>query len=105
MIRSGTLNTPVLSLITRFGLTNALVIADRAFAFLLQIEMIDISLADGLPAVNQEPVLAQRRKVLGSISDPFKDHEEAFKKRVPGSLGLIRTGDTTHFSNTTLVSA
>jgi len=35
----------------------------------------------------------------------FEDHEAAFKKRVPSAIGLIRTGDTTNYSNIILVSA
>jgi D-ribose pyranase len=33
----------------------------------------------------------------------YEAHDD-FKKRVPGAIGLIRTGDTTQYANTILVS-
>ena len=130
MLKSGILNPTILSLIARVRHTNMLVIADRGFPFWPQIETIDISLVDGIPTVNQvleallpavdlgkaymaqqfkevnpADVVAERQRVLGGIDLNFEDHEAAFKKRVPGAIGLIRTSDTTHFSNIILVSA
>ena len=130
MIKSGILNPAILSLIARVRHTNMLVIADRGFPFWPQIETIDISLVDGLPTVNQvleallpavdlgkaymaeqfreinpAAVVEERRRVLGNIELNFEDHESAFKKRVPSAIGLIRTGDATHYSNIILVSA
>ncbi len=130
MLKSGILNPSILSLIARVRHTNMLVIADRGFPFWPQIETIDISLVDGIPTVNQVleallpavdlgkaymaqqfkevnpvDVVAERQRVLGGIDLNFEDHEAAFKKRVPGAIGLIRTSDTTHFSNIILVSA
>ena len=130
MLKSGIINPAILSLIARVRHTNMLVIADRGFPFWPQIETIDISLVDGLPTVNQvleallpavdlgkaymaeqfkeinpAAVVEERRKVLGNIELHFEDHEEAFKKRVPSVIGLIRTSDTTHYSNIILVSA
>ena len=130
MIRSGILNPEILSLLARVRHTNTLVIADRGFPFWPGIETIDISLVDDLPTVNQvleallssvdigqaymaeqfsamnpEPLLDARRKLLGEIPLSFEDHEAAFKKRISGSIGLIRTGDTTPYSNIILVSA
>jgi len=130
MLKSGILNPSILSLIARVRHTNMLVIADRGFPFWPQIETIDISLVDGIPTVNQvleallpavdlgkaymaqqfkevnpADVVAERQRILGGIDLNFEDHEAAFKKRVPGAIGLIRTSDTTHFSNIILVSA
>jgi D-ribose pyranase len=130
MLKTGILNPAILSLIARVRHTNMLVIADRGFPFWPQIETIDISLVDGLPTVNQvleallpavdlgkaymaaqfrevnpAQVVEERRKVLGNIELNFEDHEEAFKKRVPFAIGLIRTADTVHYSNIILVSA
>ena len=130
MIKSGILNPAILSLIARVRHTNMIVIADRGFPFWPQIETIDISLVDGLPTVNQvleallpavdlgkaymagkfqelnsPEVVAERRRILGGIELNFEDHEEAFKKRVPSAIGLIRTADTIHYSNIILVSA
>lgn len=130
MLKSGILNPDILSLIARVRHTNTIVIADRGFPFWPQIETIDISLIDGLPTVNQvleallpsvdmghaymakqftavnpKTVVAARKKILGKIPLSFEDHEASFKKRIPGAIGLIRTGDTTHYSNIILVSA
>ena len=130
MLKTGILNPAILSLIARVRHTNMLVIADRGFPYWPQIETIDISLVDGLPTVNQvleallpavdlgkaymaeqfkeinpASVVEERRKLLGNIELNFEDHEAAFKKRIPSAIGLIRTGDTTHYSNIILVSA
>ena len=130
MLKSGILNPSILSLIARVRHTNMLVIADRGFPFWPQIETIDISLVDDIPTVNQvleallpavdlgkaymaqqfkevnpAEVVAERQRILGGIDLNFEDHEAAFKKRVPGAIGLIRTSDTTHYSNIILVSA
>ena len=130
MLKSGILNPSILSLIARVRHTNMLVIADRGFPFWPQIETIDISLVDGIPTVNQvleallpavdlgkaymaqqfkevnpADVVAERQRILGGIDLNFEDHEAAFKRRVPRAIGLIRTSDTTHFSNIILVSA
>ena len=51
MINSGILNPQILSLLARVRHTNALVIADRGFPFWPQIETVDISLVDDVPAV------------------------------------------------------
>jgi D-ribose pyranase len=129
MIRSGILNPAILSLVARVRHTNTLVIADRGFPFWPQIETVDISLVDDLPTVNQvieallpfslfgqaymaeqfrsvngEPVVSERQKLLGGIPLTFEDHDD-FKKRVLGAIGLIRTSDTTHYSNIILTSA
>lgn len=130
MLRSGILNPAILSLLARVRHTNTIVIADRGFPFWPQIETIDISIVDGLPTVNQvleallsnfviggaymaeqytsindAAVVDARMKILGDIPLSFEDHEAEFKKRVPGAIGLIRTGDTTHYSNIILVSS
>ena len=130
MLKSGILNPAILSLVARVRHTNTIVIADRGFPFWPQVETVDISLVDGKPTVNEvleallpsvdmgqaymaeqyisandAAVVNARRKILGSIPLSFEDHEAAFKKRVPGAIGLIRTGDTTHYSNIILVSA
>jgi D-ribose pyranase len=130
MLKTGILNPAILSLIARVRHTNMLVIADRGFPFWPQIETIDISLVDGIPTVNQvleallpavdfgkaymaqqfkevnpAEVVAERQRVLGEIELNFEDHETAFKKRIPSAIGLIRTSDTTHYSNIVLVSA
>ena len=42
-------------------------------------------------------------KVLRRIPTKFEPHVE-FKKRVPGVIGLIRTGDTAQYANVILIS-
>jgi D-ribose pyranase len=128
MINHGILNPRILSLLARARHTNALVIADRGFPFWPQIETVDISLVDDLPTVLQ--VLAAIRgnfnatqalmarefqknnsvatraafaKGLAGIPTKFERHI-AFKKRVQGAIGLIRTGDTVQFANVILIS-
>jgi D-ribose pyranase len=128
MLNTRILNPHLLSLLARVRHTNALVIADRGFPFWPQIETIDIALADDIPTVLQ--VLAAIRqdfhavqaymarefveqntdstrqifaKALEGVPTTFEAHID-FKKRVPGAIGLIRTGDTVQYANMILVS-
>jgi D-ribose pyranase len=128
MLNLKILNPHLLSLLARVRHTNALVIADRGFPFWPQIETLDLSVCDDLPTVLQ--VLAAIRadfqavqaymareflkhnasatrqafaKGLAGIPTKHEPHLE-FKKRVPGALGLIRTGDTIQYANMILVS-
>jgi D-ribose pyranase len=128
MLNSRILNPQILSLLARVRHTNALVISDRGFPFWPQIETVDISLMDDIPTVLQ--VLAAVRQDFHAaqayMAREFKEHntpatralfEEAlkgvpttfephikFKKRVPGAIGLIRTGDTVQYANLILIS-
>jgi D-ribose pyranase len=129
MLKTGILNPAINSLLSRVRHTNTLVIADRGFPFWPQIETVDISLIDNVPTVqqvieallpnfvvgqaymaeefkkaNSKAVLARVQKTLSGIPIDFEPHVE-FKKRVPHAIGLIRTGDTTQYGNTILVSA
>lgn len=128
MINSGILNPQILSLLARVRHTNALVIADRGFPFWPQIETVDISLVDDVPAVLQvlatvranhnftqaymarefqkNNTTAVREKFAAGLKEvptTFEPHVE-FKKRVPGTIGLIRTGDTIQYANMILIS-
>jgi D-ribose pyranase len=128
MLKSGILNPHVLSLLARVRHTNTLVIADRGFPFWPQIETVDLSLVDDVPTVLQvllavRPVFqvaqahmarefrrhntaaaqARFRQALAGVPLHFEPHV-AFKKRVPGAIGLIRTGDTVQYANMILVS-
>jgi D-ribose pyranase len=40
---------------------------------------------------------------LQGVPTTFEPHVE-FKKRVPGAIGLIRTGDTVQYANMILIS-
>lgn len=128
MLKTGILNPHLLSLLARVRHTNALVIADRGFPFWPGIETVDISLVDGVPTVLQvlaavrpnfvvaEAYMAQeflrvntpatRRAFAGALRGARLTHEPHvdFKKRVPGAIGLIRTGDTIQYANMVLIS-
>ncbi|TWU27694.1 RbsD/FucU domain-containing protein [Bythopirellula polymerisocia] len=129
MIKSGILNPTILSLLSRVRHTNTLVIADRGFPLWPTIETIDISLVDGVPQVlevlraireqahfgkawmaeeflssNSQPVVDSFASALEGVSLIHETHEE-FKKRIPQSIGLIRTGDTIQYANIILESA
>jgi D-ribose pyranase len=129
MLKTGILNPQILHLLARVRHTNTLVIADRGFPFWPGIEAVDISLVDGIPTVLQvlqamlpnfdcgQIWMAQEflgentpetqsafKKAAGVIPIAFEPHVE-FKKRVPGAIGLIRTGDTTQYANMILLSA
>lgn len=129
MIKGGILNPAINSLLSRVRHTNTLVIADRGFPFWPQIETIDISLVDDVPrvievltaiqanfsigrvfaaqeflAVNTPQTATTLENALLGIPITFEAHVD-FKKRVPGAIGLIRTGDATHYANLILESA
>jgi len=128
MVQTKILNPQVLSLLARVRHTNALVIADRGFPFWPQIETIDLALVDDLPTVlqvlsavrhhfhaaqaymareflqsNTPETCARFAKGLEGIPTHHEPHVD-FKKRVPGAIGLIRTGDTIQYANLILVS-
>ena len=128
MLKRGILNPQINSLLARVRHTNMLVIADRGFPFWPMIETVDLSLVDDIPTVLQvlnairpdfdicEIFMAQEFKsentpkvrkqfaaAMAGIPVTFEPHVD-FKKRVPGAIGLIRTGDTTQYANMILVS-
>jgi D-ribose pyranase len=128
MIIQGIINPQLSSLACRVRHTNSLVIADAAFPFWPQIETVDISLVKGVPTIIQvldailpnwkcgEIIMAAEfkahndrkhraafQRACRGIRMSFEPHLE-FKKRVPGAIGLIRTGDTTPYGNMILVS-
>jgi D-ribose pyranase len=128
MLKSGILNPELLSLLARVRHTNMLVIADRGFPYWPAVETIDLSLVDGVPtvlqvlaAVRQNFVIdrafmageflkvnspATRRGFESAFAGVKLTHEphKQFKQRVPGAVGLIRTGDTVQYANMILVS-
>ncbi|TWT76980.1 D-ribose pyranase [Posidoniimonas polymericola] len=129
MLTSGILNPQINSLLSRVRHTNTLVIADRGFPYWPQIETIDISLVDDIPTVLEVLRAVRAGCVFGRVAmaQEFFDHNdqptrsafdaaleglpltrqphEAFKRRVPNAIGLIRTGDTTQYANMVLESA
>ena len=130
MLKQGILNPALNRLLSRIRHTNALVIADRSFPYWPMIETVDLSLVDDIPTVLQVLDAVRGAAVFGQAHmareflenntpatvDAFagaldgiplthEPHEAVFKKRIPGAIGLIRTGDTTQYSNIVLVSA
>lgn len=129
MLKNGILNPKINDLLSRVRHTNTLVIADRGFPFWPEIEIIDISLVDGIPKILDVLTAVKKNFVVGrawmakeflqSNSDETKekfsasllgitiDYEahETFKKRVPRAIGLIRTADTIQYANIILESA
>jgi D-ribose pyranase len=128
MIVQGILNPQLLALLARVRHTNTLVIADRGFPFWPGIETVDLALIDNVPTVLQV-LLAVRanyavtqafmakefaRENTGATRAAFAaalqgvsvttEAHRALKRRVPGAIGLIRTGDTTQYANMVLVS-
>jgi D-ribose pyranase len=129
MLKTGILNPALLELLARIRHTNTLVIADRGFPFWPQIETVDISLVTDVPTVlqvvdairvnfvigrawaaqefllhNEPPRHTELRRHFEGIALDFEPHLE-FKKRVPGAIGLIRTGDSIPYANLILESA
>jgi D-ribose pyranase len=129
MLTKGILNPQLLSLLARVRHTNTIVIADRGFPFWPQIETVDISLVDDVPTVlevlnalrdnfnvghawmaqefiehNSVRVRAKFASAMHGVPVTHEPHGE-FKLRVPGAIGLIRTGDTTPYANIILESA
>ncbi|MCC7376726.1 MAG: RbsD/FucU family protein [Verrucomicrobiales bacterium] len=128
MLRSGIINPHVLSLVARIRHTNALVIADWAFPAWPGVETVDLSLIAGIPTVPQVlgAILANWQCETAYMAEEFRTHNPPqiqelftlalrgvpvhfephveFKRRVPGALGLIRTGDATVYSNMVLIS-
>jgi D-ribose pyranase len=123
MLKTGILNPQIQSLLARVRHTNTLVIADRGFPFWREIETVDISLVDNVPTVldvlaairpnfvidqawmaeeflrtNDDVVRARFTSALAGLQIAYEAHV-AFKRRVPAATGLIRTGDTTLYSN------
>lgn len=129
MLIHGILNPQINALLSRVRHTNTLVIADRGFPFWPQVETIDITLTDNIPRVldvltairanfligaafmatefaesNSESCRAAFAQALSGIRLMVEPHSQ-LKQRVPTAIGLIRTADTTPYSNIILESA
>ena len=128
MLKKGNLNPHLNSLLAKFRHTNALVIADRGFPSWPKLETVDLSVVDDLPTIlqvlkairpnlsiakaymasefkknNDAAIRAAFTKGLSGIPLSYEPHVK-FKKRVPGSIGLIRTGDSVQYANMILIS-
>ena len=129
MLKSGILNPHLLALLARFRHTNRIVIADRGFPSWPDVPTVDLSVVDDLPTVldvlrpvvsacsvgrvtmaeeflahNSSRTASRVAKVAKGIEIVHMSHEE-LKRLVPGTIGLIRTGDTTQYANMILESA
>ena len=128
MIIEGIINPHVQHLLCRVRHTNALVIADAAFPFWPDIQTVDLALVRGIPTIPQvlDAILPNFKAGAVHMAEEFKTHngpdtQETFRKccrgvplhfephiefktRVPKSIGLIRTGDTTAYGNLILIS-
>ena len=129
MLTRGIINPAVLELLARVRHTNTLVICDMGFPVYPAVQTIDLSIQANLPTVlqvfnaikaqyeigqvwmaaeftthNEPIVLDQFSSALGSIPRVFEPHT-IMKERIPGAIGIIRTGDTTRYGNMVLLSA
>ena len=129
MLVNGIINPAINSLISRVRHTNTLLIADRGFPYLPNAETVDISLVSGIPLVvdvlrairmncsygkgvmaaefrevNSPETLRSYEEVLTGVSITWETHA-LLKTRVPGVIGIIRTGDATRFGNILLESS
>jgi D-ribose pyranase len=129
MIETPILNPHLLSLLARVRHTNRIVIADAMFPSWPGMEEVDLSLVAGIPTIPQ--VLAAIRATWkpGAIwmAEEFNHHNAAavrtefteavgegcpitfephlrLKERVPGSTGLIRTGEMRIYTNVVMES-
>ncbi len=128
MLKTGILNPHVLALLARVRHTNTLVIADRGFPSWPQVETVDLSLVDNVPTVVQVLQALRPNFVIGQVwmarefseqngpetrrpfeqalaglSVAYEPHVE-LKRRVPGAIGIIRTGDAVQYANVILES-
>jgi len=128
MIRDGLLNPAINHLLSRVRHTNFLLISDRGFPTIPQVEIIDISLVADMPRVLDvlHAVRANfecRRALMSTefrevhAADLQRAYETAmsgieidwiphveFKRRALQVIGIIRTGDSARFGNVLLES-
>lgn len=132
MFHSDILNPDLAALFARFRHTNTLVICDLGFPFWKDVPTVDISLTRDIPTVRDvlratqgrlelgkvwmaeefmgyhgaqaSDMLAEYRSALSGFEITFEAHD-VLKQRVPGSIGVIRTGDSTGYGNIILESA
>lgn len=129
MLKSGILNPQIAALLARVRHTNRLVICDRGFPLWPEVETVDISLVDDVPTVlevvravranwvagkawmatefrqaNDATTQAAFAAALAGLDLAYEAHAE-LKQRVPGAIGIIRTGDSTQYGNVILESA
>ena len=79
MLQKGILNPAVNDLLSRIRHTNTLVIADWAFPYWKEIEVIDLSLTKGIPLITDLLDLLKENFKVGQIwqADEFLTHNSA----------------------------
>lgn len=128
MVVSGIINPAINSLLCRVRHTDTLIISDWSVPFMPDVETIDISVIAGMPRVldvlrairvnfncGKGAMAAEFRETasveaircyeeaLEGVSIAWEPHA-SLKLRAKGSVGIIRTGDTTRFGNILLES-
>jgi D-ribose pyranase len=130
MKKIGTLNSDISRVISDMGHMDKLVIADAGLPVPMDTEKIDLALTHGVPGFLQtlETILGELeveaaivaeeiqtkspeslalfeelKKILGDIPVTFVSHEE-FKKLLPSSRAVVRTGEMTPYANIILIS-
>ena len=111
MLQEGILNPQLNDLLSRIRHTNTLVIADWAFPYWNDVEIVDLSLTRGIPLItNPAEVITQYNesfdgfKGLSPGIEVTRLPHNDFKKLVPNAIGLVRTGDPTAYGNVILES-
>lgn len=130
MIETRILNPRLLALLARVRHTNRIVIADAMFPSWPGMEEVDLSLVAGVPTVPQvlAAIVATWKPGAAWMAREFRDHNDAavrlefeaamgasagvlqfephleLKGRVPGSTGLVRTGEMRIYTNVVLES-
>lgn len=129
MLHTPILNPALNEMLGRVRHTNTLVICDKGFPSWPGLQTIDLSLVDDCPTVldvlhalvphftvgrvwmaeqfkahNDAALLKAFETGLRNAPITFLDHD-AFKKNVPATIGLIRTGGTAPYTNIILESA
>ena len=130
MIETRILNPSLLALLARVRHTNRIVIADAMFPSWPGLTEVDLSLVAGVPTVTQvlAAIAATWKPGAAWMAREFHDHNDEatrrefesalgaapgvlmyephseLKARVPGSTGLVRTGEMRIYTNVVLES-
>lgn len=128
MLTTPLLNAPLLALLARVRHTNRIVIADAMFPHWPDIPEIDLALIAGQPSVpdvlrairsvwkpggvwmaseflerNPPSILSEFHAALDGPEPVWEPHID-FKRRVPGAIGIVRTGEMRVYANIVLSS-
>mgnify|MGYP006279551637 FL=1 len=125
MLADGILNPQLASLLARFRHANSIAVLDGPFPYYANVETVDLTLVRGIPTISQvldailptldhsalgllvanefaanvdASTVAEYTSHHASLPTTFIQHIE-FKQRVNDCIGIIRTADTTPYSN------